>query len=110
MVYDIGSNEIDQMNLPYIVETGGIMLSPRPSTPGDPILPGMPMRPMFGIRPVLCGSDGKKVQGNGVDGALCIGSVWPGIARTVYGDHKRYIDTYMSPYPGYYFSGDGALR
>ena len=43
-------------------------------------------------------------------GALCIGSVWPGIARTVFGDHKRYQDTYFAPFPGYYFSGDGAMR
>lgn len=91
-------------------ETGGIMLSPRPSYPDAPVKPGMPMRPMYGIRPVLCDAGGKEVEGFGVDGALCIGSVWPGISRTVYGDHKRYLETYFSPFPGYYFSGDGAHR
>ncbi|KAK3863377.1 hypothetical protein Pcinc_030850 [Petrolisthes cinctipes] len=106
----VGEKRCDLVDTWWQTETGGIMLSPRPSSPGAPILPGMPMRPMFGMRPVLCGTDGKEIQGNGVDGALCVGSVWPGIARTVYGDHKRYVDTYMAPYPGYYFSGDGAHR
>ncbi|XP_042235478.1 acetyl-coenzyme A synthetase 2-like, mitochondrial isoform X2 [Homarus americanus] len=91
-------------------ETGGIMISPRPSAPDAPVYPGMPMRPMFGVNPVLCDPNGKVVEGLGVDGALCVNSVWPGISRTVYGDHKRYVDTYFSPYPGYYFSGDGGLR
>lgn len=86
------------------------MLSPRPSAPGAAIKPGMPMRPMFGIKPVLCDTDGSAVEGMGVNGALCVGSVWPGISRTVYGDHRRYVDTYFAPFPGRYFSGDGALR
>lgn len=91
-------------------ESGGIMISPRPSAPGAPVNPGMPMRPMFGIRPVLCDPSGKEMEGGGVEGALCVGSIWPGIARTVYGDHKRFVDTYFAPFPGYYFSGDGAFR
>ena len=53
---------------------------------------------------------GKPLDGNDVSGALCLATPWPGLARTVFGDHKRYVDTYFSVYPGYYFTGDGALR
>ena len=86
------------------------MLSPRPSAPGASVEPGKPMRPMFGINPVLCDAQGNELHGNDTEGALCVGSIWPGVSRTVFGDHQRYLDTYFKPFAGYYFSGDGAHR
>nr|XP_053652608.1 acetyl-coenzyme A synthetase 2-like, mitochondrial [Cherax quadricarinatus] len=106
----VGDGRCDLTDTWWQTETGGIMISPRPSAPGAHINAGMPMRPMFGVLPVLCDPSGKVVEGKRVDGALCLGSIWPGISRTIYGDHKRFIDTYFAPFPGYYFSGDGAYR
>uniref|UniRef100_A0A2P2I3B5 Acetyl-coenzyme A synthetase n=1 Tax=Hirondellea gigas TaxID=1518452 RepID=A0A2P2I3B5_9CRUS len=91
-------------------ETGGIMLSPRPSAPDAPVKEAHPMRPMLGMTPLLCDAEGHQLHDVEASGALCIAGVWPGIARTIHGDHKRYQDTYFSPYPGFYFSGDGAMR
>ena len=62
------------------------------------------------MKPELLDEKGAILTGNNVSGALCLGVPWPGIARTVFGDHKRFVETYFSPYPGYYFTGDGALR
>ncbi|XP_076058289.1 acetyl-coenzyme A synthetase 2-like, mitochondrial isoform X2 [Oratosquilla oratoria] len=106
----VGNGNCTVVDTWWQTETGGIMLSPRPSAPDAPIAPAMPMRPMFGIRPILCDEKGRPVQGNDVSGALCIQSLWPGMARTVFGDHKRFMETYFNPYPGYYFSGDGGHR
>lgn len=53
---------------------------------------------------------GKEIEGNDVSGVLCIKQSWPSLCRTIYGDHDRYLATYMKPYPGYYFTGDGAMR
>jgi len=91
-------------------ETGGIMLSPRPSAPDAEIREAHPMRPMLGIQPVLCEPNGAETSGNPSDGALCISSKWPGMARTIKGDHQRFVDTYFSPFHGTYFTGDGAIR
>ncbi|XP_033104880.1 acetyl-coenzyme A synthetase 2-like, mitochondrial, partial [Anneissia japonica] len=68
------------------------------------------MRPFFGIDPVLMDEKSKELEGNDVSGALCIRKPWPGMARTIYGNHQRFQEVYFSPYPGYYFSGDGATR
>jgi len=59
---------------------------------------------------VIDATTGKVIEGNGVEGGLCINRPWPGMARSVYGDHQRYLETYMKPYPGYYFTGDGCRR
>ncbi|XP_069493715.1 acetyl-coenzyme A synthetase 2-like, mitochondrial isoform X1 [Ambystoma mexicanum] len=91
-------------------ETGGICIAPRPSNRGDEILPGMAMRPFFGISPALLDDKGNLLTQNNVSGALCISHAWPGMARTIYKDHKRYMETYLAPYPGYFFTGDGAYR
>jgi len=88
-------------------ETGGIMLSPLVSTPR--LKPGCATRPMFGVQPVLLDEVGKEINGAG-SGVLAIKSSWPGQIRSVYGDHQRMVDTYFKPYPGYYFTGDGARR
>uniref|UniRef100_A0A3Q2HNU4 Propionate--CoA ligase n=1 Tax=Equus caballus TaxID=9796 RepID=A0A3Q2HNU4_HORSE len=91
-------------------ETGGICIAPRPSEEGAEILPGMAMRPFFGIIPVLMDEKGNVVEGGDVSGALCLSQAWPGMARTIYGDHQRFLDNYFKAYPGYYFTGDGAYR
>uniref|UniRef100_A0A8B9WVL6 Propionate--CoA ligase n=1 Tax=Bos mutus grunniens TaxID=30521 RepID=A0A8B9WVL6_BOSMU len=91
-------------------ETGGICISPRPSEEGAEILPCMAMRPLFGIVPVLMDEKGNVLEGGDVSGALCLSQAWPGMARTIYGDHQRFLDAYFETYPGYYFTGDGAYR
>lgn len=70
----------------------------------------MAMRPFFGIVPVLLDEKGNIVEGGDVSGALCLSQPWPGMARTIYGDHQRFMDAYFRAYPGYYFTGDGAYR
>ena len=89
-------------------ETGGIMLTPLPGA--TPTKPGSATFPFFGIEPVLLTEEGDEIVGNDVSGLLAIKSSWPGQMRTVYGDHKRFIETYFSQFPGYYFTGDGAKR
>ncbi len=88
-------------------ETGGIMISPLPGA--TKLKPGSATRPFFGVVPGLMDDKGKEVEGAG-DGNLIIKQSWPGQMRTVYGDHKRFIDTYFKVYPGVYTSGDGARR
>ena len=88
-------------------ETGGILISPLPGA--TPLKPGSATRPLFGIEPCLVDTDGNELDGPAA-GNLCIKRSWPGMMRTVYGDHQRFIDTYLSQYPGKYFTGDGCRR
>uniref|UniRef100_A0A803VSY7 acetate--CoA ligase n=1 Tax=Ficedula albicollis TaxID=59894 RepID=A0A803VSY7_FICAL len=81
-------------------ETGGICIAPRPSEEKAEIIPAMAMRPFFGIVPVLMDENGEVIEGNDVSGALCIAQPWPGMARTIHGDHQRFIDAYFKAYPG----------
>jgi acetyl-CoA synthetase len=88
-------------------ETGGILISP---LPGASVLkPGSATRPLPGVQPALLGPEGQVLEG-AAEGNLVITDSWPGQMRTVYGDHKRFGETYFSAYPGYYFTGDGARR
>jgi acetyl-CoA synthetase len=90
-------------------ETGGILITPLPGV--TPTKPGSATLPFFGVKPVVVDpADGQPIEGNGVSGALCLGSPWPGQARTVHGDHRRFRETYFSQFPGYYFTGDGVRR
>ena len=90
-------------------ETGGILVTPLPGV--TPTKPGSATLPFFGVKPVVVDpADGRVQEGNNVAGALCLASPWPGQARTVYGDHQRFRDTYFSQYAGYYFTGDGVRR
>jgi acetyl-CoA synthetase len=89
-------------------ETGGILISPLPGA--TPTKPGSATFPMPGVRPQLVDDEGKVLEGNGVTGNLCLTFPWPGIMRTVYGDHQRFIDTYFKRFPGKYFTGDGCRR
>lgn len=89
-------------------ETGGIMLSGL----GDltPLKPAHAGLPLPGIEPVLLDSEGRELHGTDVEGLLCIRAPWPSMIRTTYGDHERCLNTYFRPFPGYYFTGDGARR
>jgi acetyl-CoA synthetase len=90
-------------------ETGGILITPLPGV--TPTKPGSATLPFFGVKPVIVdAATGVPLEGNDVSGALCLGAPWPGQARTVHGDHKRFRETYFTQYPGYYFTGDGARR
>ncbi|XP_011823902.1 PREDICTED: acetyl-coenzyme A synthetase 2-like, mitochondrial isoform X3 [Mandrillus leucophaeus] len=106
----VGDSRCTLVDTWWQTETGGICIAPRPSEEGAEILPGMAMRPFFGIVPVLMDEKGSVVEGSNVSGALCISQAWPGMARTIYGDHQRFVDAYFKAYPGYYFTGDGAHR
>ena len=88
-------------------ETGGILITPLPGA--TPMRPGSATRPFFGIQPELVDSDGNVLKGAS-SGNLCIVDSWPGQMRTIYGDHKRFIETYFSTYEGKYFTGDGCRR
>jgi acetyl-CoA synthetase len=90
-------------------ETGGILITPLPGV--TPTKPGSATLPFFGVKPVLLDPESHQVlEGNGVSGALCLATPWPGQARTVWGDHQRFRETYFSQFPGYYFTGDGCRR
>ncbi|MEQ1647839.1 MAG: acetate--CoA ligase [Hyphomicrobiaceae bacterium] len=88
-------------------ETGGILISPLPGA--TKLKPGSATRPFFGIKPALVDETGKLLDG-ATNGNLVILDSWPGQMRTVYGDHKRFFDTYFAMYPGMYFTGDGCRR
>ncbi|NBA96488.1 acetate--CoA ligase [Pseudomonas sp. R5(2019)] len=105
-------NEVGEQRCPIVdtwwqTETGGIMLSPLVGT--RRIKPGCATQPLYGVEPVLLDEKGKPFEGPG-SGILAIKASWPGQIRSVYGDHQRMIDTYFKPFPGFYFTGDGARR
>ncbi|WP_097305121.1 acetate--CoA ligase [Pseudomonas chlororaphis] len=105
-------NAVGEQRCPIVdtwwqTETGGIMLSPLVSA--SRIKPGCATRPMFGVQPVLLDEHGKEISGAG-SGILAIKASWPAQIRSVYGDPQRMVETYFKPYPGYYFTGDGARR
>lgn len=104
----VGGKRCPLVDTWWQTETGGIMISPVPFvTPTKPTYASLPLP---GIQPVLMNDLRNEIQGNQVSGSLCIKFPWPSIARTIWGDHQRYIDTYFKAYPGKYFTGDGALR
>jgi acetyl-CoA synthetase len=90
-------------------ETGGILITPLPGV--TPAKPGSATLPFFGVEPVIVDAEkGTVIEGNGVSGALCLKRPCPGQARTVWGDHQRFRETYFSQYKGFYFTGDGCRR
>jgi acetyl-CoA synthetase len=90
-------------------ETGGVLIAPLPGA--TPTKPGSATLPYFGVKPMLVDPQtGAELKGNGVEGALCLTTPWPGQARTVYGDHQRFKETYFTQYRGKYFTGDGCRR
>jgi len=104
----IGNGKVPIVDTWWQTETGGIMISPLPNA--IPTKPGSATLPLFGIEPVLVDEKGKVLEGNDVNGLLCIKHPWPGQARTIYGNHKRFLQTYFSQYPPFYFTGDGCRR
>jgi len=104
----IGKKKCPIVDTWWQTETGGILISPIPFV--TPTIPTYATLPMPGIQPALMDENGAEIKGNQVDGRLCIKFPWPSIARTIWGDHQRYKDTYFSAFKGMYFTGDGALR
>ena len=103
---------VGETNCPIVdtwwqTETGAHMLTPLPGA--TPLKPGSATLPFFGIQPALLDKDGQEIEGPG-EGLLMIKRSWPSQLRSVYGDHKRFYETYFKPFPGYYFTGDGAKR
>lgn len=103
----VGDSRCPIVDTWWQTETGAHMLTPLPGATA--LKPGSASQPFFGVQPVLLDPQGEEIEGAG-EGLLMIKSSWPSQIRTVYGDHKRCIDTYFSAYPGYYFTGDGARR
>ncbi|MEL6830294.1 MAG: acetate--CoA ligase, partial [Pseudomonadota bacterium] len=105
--HTVGEGRCPIVDTWWQTETGGIMIVPLPGTVA--MKPGAATRPFFGIKPDLVDADGKTLEG-AAEGNLVITDSWPGQMRTVYGDHKRFFDTYFAAYPGHYFTGDGCRR
>jgi len=104
----VGAKRCPVVDTWWQTETGGIMISPIAFvTPTKPTYASLPLP---GVQPVLMDEKQNEIEGNQVTGSLCIKFPWPGIARTIWGDHERYKKTYFSTFPGKYFTGDGALR
>uniref|UniRef100_UPI0025EC55B3 acetate--CoA ligase n=1 Tax=uncultured Pseudomonas sp. TaxID=114707 RepID=UPI0025EC55B3 len=103
----VGDSRCPIVDTWWQTETGSILITPLPGA--TDLKPGSATRPFFGVQPVLLDEQGKEIDGPG-SGVLAIKASWPSQIRSVYGDHQRMIDTYFKPYPGYYFTGDGARR
>ncbi|RLD43183.1 MAG: acetate--CoA ligase [Bacteroidetes bacterium] len=104
----IGDNKCPIVDTWWQTETGGIMISAIAGV--IPTKPAFASLPLPGIVPQIVDVDGKKLCGKGIEGNLCIKFPWPGMARTHWGDHKRYVESYFSQYKGLYFTGDGVKR
>jgi acetyl-CoA synthetase len=105
----VGQNRCPIVDTFWQTETGGHMLTPLPYA--TKLKPGAAQQPFFGVQPVVLDpQSGVEIEGNGVEGVLCIKDSWPAQMRTVWGDHERFEKTYFSDYRGYYFSGDGCRR
>lgn len=104
----IGKRKSPIVDTWWQTETGGIMISPLPFI--TPTKPTYATLPFLGIQPALMDETGEEIIGNQVEGRLCIKFPWPGMARSIWGNHKRYKETYFSTFKNMYFTGDGALR
>lgn len=105
---NIGKKNCPIVDTWWQTETGGILISPLPGI--TKLKPTFATLPLPGVQPVLMDENRREVSGNDVSGNLCIKFPWPSIARSIWGDHNRYKETYFTAYPGYYFTGDGAMR
>ncbi len=104
----VGKNRCPIVDTWWQTETGGILISPLAGI--TPTKPSYATLPLPGIHPIIVDAEGKELKGNSVEGNLCIKFPWPGMARTLYGDHERFRQTYFSTYKGLYFTGDGVKR
>ncbi|MBF0657364.1 acetate--CoA ligase [Psychrobacter sp. NG25] len=103
----VGDSKCPIVDTWWQTETGGILMAPIPGA--DALKPGAAMNPLYGIKPEIVDRDDTILEGS-AEGNLLINSSWPGQMRTIYNDHERFLETYFSDYPGYYFTGDGAQR
>ncbi len=104
----VGKEQCPIVDTWWQTETGGHLITPLPGA--TKMKPGSATLPFFGVQPALVDDKGTELEGNDVSGNLCIKFPWPGMMRTLYGDHERFVQTYFSTYPGKYFSGDGCRR
>lgn len=105
----VGKEEAHVIDTYWQTETGSHVITPLAGV--TPTKPGSASLPFFGIEPAIIDPvSGEEIHGNDVEGVLAFKQAWPSMARTVWGAHKRYMDTYLNVYPGYYFTGDGAGR
>ncbi|MEH6704869.1 acetate--CoA ligase [Galbibacter orientalis] len=105
---NVGKGQCPIVDTWWQTETGGIMISPIPYA--TPTIPTYATLPLPGVQPALMDEEGKEIKGNRVSGRMCIKFPWPSIARTIWGNHQRYKETYFSAFENMYFTGDGALR
>jgi acetyl-CoA synthetase len=105
---NVGKKKSPIVDTWFQTETGGIMISPIPYA--TPTIPTFATLPLPGVQLALMDDNREEILGNQVEGKLCIKFPWPSMARTIYGDHNRYRETYFSAYDSMYFTGDGALR
>ncbi|MEH6682193.1 MAG: acetate--CoA ligase [Sediminicola sp.] len=105
---NVGKKKSPIVDTWWQTETGGIMISPIPYA--TPTIPTYATLPLPGIQPALMDEHGEEITGNQVDGRLCIKFPWPGMARTIWGNHERFKETYFTAFKNKYFTGDGALR
>jgi len=105
---NVGKKKSPIIDTWWQTETGGMMITPIPYV--TPTKPTYATLPFIGIQPCLMDENGEELKGNQVEGRLCIKYPWPSIARTIWGNHQRYKETYFSAYNNMYFTGDGALR
>ncbi len=103
----VGEKKCPIVDTWWQTETGGILIAPQPGAIN--LKPGSATKPFYGIKPAIVDESGKVLKG-ACKGRLCMTQSWPGQMRTVYGDHKRFIDTYFSQFDGKYFTGDGCRR
>ncbi|KAN0059739.1 acetyl-coenzyme A synthetase 2 [Thecaphora frezii] len=106
---NVGRKECAIVDTYWMTEGGSIMITPLPGA--TKTKPGSATTPFWGIHPVILDPhSGEELKGNNVEGVLAIKNPWPSVARTIYNDHERFLDTYMRAYKGYFFTGDGAAR
>jgi acetyl-CoA synthetase len=105
---NVGDGRCPIVDTWWQTETGGILITPLPGA--TPTKPGSATLPFFGVEPAIVDEKGNELKGEPVSGALILKGAWPGIMRTVYGQHQRFKETYFSMFPGNYFTGDGAKR
>ncbi|MEN2993242.1 MAG: acetate--CoA ligase [Bacteroidia bacterium] len=103
----VGESRCPIVDTWWQTETGGILISPIPGK--TPLKPGSAAHPLPHIEPTLLTPEGKEIEGPG-EGLLALRRSWPGQARTLWGDHQKFIEIYFAPFPGYYYTGDGARR
>ena len=103
----VGDSRCPVIDTWWQTETGAALISPFPGA--TPMKPGSATRPLPGVHPLLVDAEGKVLEG-ATSGNLCISASWPGQMRTVWGDHRRFFETYFTAYPGLYFTGDGCRR